>query len=251
MNMKFKTNFLQKWKKYFDDAELPIAFYYTNEEGRAELVKPGSVHRCIIAALDLVRQGKSLCFNVGSIGCFGGRRYLGFTETIREDFEYFLSCGIPGKMEGERYKKTPQIVTQITKNAPPFKAPAKFVVFKRWDLLEEADEPEVVVFFASPDVLSGLFTLANFDTVEPNSVISPFGSGCSSIVQNPYLEGKSRDPRAVLGLFDVSARPFIPENSLSFSVPMIKFVTMVANMEESFLITKSWKQVQKRIRRTQ
>lgn len=26
------------------------------------------------------------------------------------NFEYFLSCGIPGKLEGERYKKTPELV---------------------------------------------------------------------------------------------------------------------------------------------
>ncbi len=31
------------WRKYFNNAELPISFYYTNEEGHAETVKPGSV----------------------------------------------------------------------------------------------------------------------------------------------------------------------------------------------------------------
>jgi hypothetical protein len=48
-------------------------------------------------------------------------------------------------------------------------------------------------------------------------------------------------------LFDVSARPYIPENTLSFSVPMRKFERMARNMEESFLTTNSWKAVQKRI----
>lgn len=115
-------------------------------------------------------------------------------------------------------------------------------------MLEEWDEPAVVIFFARPDVLSGLFTLANFDEAEPNGVFAPFAAGCGSIVHYPYLEKDSERPRAVLGMFDVSARPFVPENCLTFSVPMNKFARMIDNMEESFLITRSWAKVNKRIK---
>jgi uncharacterized protein (DUF169 family) len=153
-------------------------------------------------------------------------------------------------MEGEHYKKTPEIAAEAMKLTPPFEAPTRFIVFKRWDQLDESDKPDVVIFFARPDVLSGLFTLANFDETEPNGVFAPFGSGCSSIVQYPFLEKSSPRQRAVLGLFDVSARPFVPENTLSFSVPMRKFERMVHNMEESFLTTNSWKAVKKRIQKT-
>jgi hypothetical protein len=51
MHTAIRDNFITKWRKYFGNAELPITFYYTGDEGRAELVKPGSAHRCIIAAL--------------------------------------------------------------------------------------------------------------------------------------------------------------------------------------------------------
>jgi len=106
----------------------------------------------------------------------------------------------------------------------------------------------VVIFYASPDVLSGLFTLAGFEETGRESVIAPFGAGCGSIVLYPYLE-KDRDrPRAVLGMFDVSARPYVPKEILSFSLPMNKFRSMVTNMEESFLITKSWAKLRKRIK---
>ena len=247
MDCRFKENFVVLWKRFFGEAELPITFYYTNEEEHAELVKPGSLHRCLIAALQLVREGKPLCFDANSIGCFGGRRYLGFRSKLRPNFEYFLSYGIPGKMEGERYKKTPEIAAEAMKFTQPFEAPSRFIVFKRWDQLLESDNPAVVIFFAPPDVLSGLFTLANFDETEPNGVFAPFGSGCLSIVQYPFLEKDSIRQRAVLGLFDVSARPFVPENTLSFSVPMRKFERMIQNMEESFLTTNSWRLIQKRI----
>ena len=139
------------------------------------------------------------------------------------------------------------MVKEMMKHMPAFKAPAKFIVFKRWDMLEASDEPAVVIFFAKPDVLAGVFTLANYDEVEQHGVITPFGAGCSTIVMYPYLERDADRPRAVLGMFDVSARPFVPKEDLTIAVPMNKFVRMIENMEESFLITPSWDKVKKRI----
>jgi uncharacterized protein (DUF169 family) len=198
---------------------------------------------------DLVkaRGGKDVVFNAEAVGCGGGKKYLGFTEFIRPEFEYFLSYGIPGKVEGERYKKSPELVREIMKKQPSFSAPGQYIVFKRWDRLEENDFPEGIIFFCSPDVLSGIFTLANFDEAEPNGVFSPFGAGCASIVLYPYMENSSSRPRAVLGMLDVSARPCVSADVLTLAVPMKKFVRMVAHMEESFLITPSWRKVKRRI----
>jgi hypothetical protein len=120
-----------------------------------------------------------------------------------------------------------------------FTAPSLYIVFKRFDMLEQSDDPDAVIFFAAPDVLSGLFTLANYDEAGPNDVFCPFSAGCGSIVQYPYLEKSSARPRAVIGMFDVSARPCVPKETPTFSVPMNKFIRMVDNMEESFLITRS------------
>lgn len=249
MDLKIKEEFMGLWEKYFDRAELPIALYYTDDPGRAKSVESPSGHRCVICDLIKVREGEALCFTADTVGCGGGKRYLGFGREVMPDFEYFLSCGIPGKLEGERYKKSPELVKEAMKKLPDFRAPAKSLVFKRWDMLEETDDPEVVIFFALPDVLSGLFTLANFDEVDPNGVFAPFAAGCGSIVQYPYLEERSDPPRCVLGMFDVSARPCVPQNTLTFSAPMKKFVRMIENMRESFLITSSWEKVNERINR--
>ena len=249
MDKKLKGKFLSLWKKYFEGAALPIVFSYTDEAESVQCVKPPKGHRCVITDLSKVRTGNPLCFAVDSIGCGGGKRYFGFSHEIMPDFEYFLSCGIPGKLEGERYKKSPELVNEAMKRMPEFRAPARYIVFKPWDMLEERDEPDVVIFFAGPDVLSGLFTLANFDEADPNGVFAPFAAGCGSIVQYPYLEKTSDHPRGVLGMFDVSARPWVPGDVLTFSVPMNKFVGMVENMEESFLITPSWAMVGRRINR--
>ena len=123
MDLAFKDAFMRLWRERFDGAELPICFYYTDEEGRAERPAARDLPRCLIGALSEVRNGRSLCFDAEAIGCPGGRRYAGFTEQIRPDFEYFLSCGIQGKMEGERYKKTPELVREAVRLAPAFKAP--------------------------------------------------------------------------------------------------------------------------------
>lgn len=115
--------------------------------------------------------------------------------------------------------------------------------------MEDGDHPAVVIFFAPPDVLSGLFTLANFDEVLPDAVFAPFGAGCATIVDYPFRELKFSGQRAVLGMFDVSARPCVPATVLTFAVPWPKFVSMADNMNESFLITKSWNKVRARMKR--
>ena len=240
-----KQQFIDRWNKYFPGAELPVAFYYTDNPGDAQPFRVDTQH-CFIGDLAASRQGRALCFDTKSVACFGGKRYLGFSQNLMPNFEYFLSCGIPGKLEGERYKKTPELVRELLNSVPAFTAPAKFIIFKCWDLLEEKDEPQVVIFFAPPDILSGLFTLANYDDPSNQAVYCPMGAGCGTIVQYPLLESRSDHPRAVLGMFDVSARPGVDANCLTFSVPMQKFERMVSDMDESFLITGSWEKVRDR-----
>jgi hypothetical protein len=107
-----------------------------------------------------------------------------------------------------------------------------------------------VIFFARAEVLSGLFTLANFDQSDPNGVICPMGAGCSSIIYYPWLEQQKEDPKAVLGMFDPSARPCVPLDVLTMAFPMKKFARVIGYMEESFLITKTWDTVKKKIERS-
>jgi uncharacterized protein (DUF169 family) len=246
MDLDLKQRFLTRWEAYFPGAELPIGFYYTDDAGRAAPAEPKE-RGCLICELARVRQGTPLQFDVEAVACGGGRRYLGFVPELRPGFEYFLSCGIPGEMEGERYKKSPELVKALMESMPRFDAPGRTILFKRWDRMDEQDEPAVVVFFAPPDVLSGLFTLAGYDEVNLEAVIAPFSSGCGSMVYHPYQELQAERPRCVLGMFDVSARPCVPSNVLTFAVPWPKWVRMVGDMEESFLITESWRQVRSRI----
>jgi hypothetical protein len=247
MEKGLKEQFVEKWERHFPGASLPICFYYTDDEQQGEPVKPYPGMHCLIRELARVRVGESVSFAGNTIGCAGGRHYLGFSQRLRHDFNYFLSCGIPGKLEGERYKASPELVAEQLKHNPPIPAPAGRIVFKRWDTLTESDDPAVVIFFAPPDVLSGLFALANFDESDSQAVIAPMGSGCASLAYYPCRELQSSHPRAVLGMFDVSARPWVPPGELTLAIPWPKFLRMVPEMDQSFLITESWSKVRMRI----
>lgn len=247
MDLDFKDHFTNQWERYFLKADLPVTFYYTDEVTDEDLEESRNESRCLIGNLIRVRRGHTFVYTNSSPGCLGGKRYTGFSQKLRKDFEYFLSCGIEGKLEGEHYKKSPGLVEAMLKTQPPFIAPGHYLVFKRWDKLTETDEPSAVIFFAKPDVLSALFTLANYDTADLNGVISPMGSGCSSIVQHALKELKSENPRCILGMFDISARPYVPSDTLTMTVPMNRFIEMVKNMDESFLNAGSWKSVMERM----
>ncbi|MCU0610847.1 MAG: DUF169 domain-containing protein [Candidatus Eisenbacteria bacterium] len=249
MDPTISQRFAEGWKRYFPGSELPIAYWYSDSVDPATQAPHATGHRCIICDLARVRRGDVIAFDKTAVACGGGKRYLGFSSELHPRFEHFLSCGIPGKLEGERYKKSPRLVREMMKEQAAFEAPGRYIIFAPWDLLRGPDQPEVVVFFATCDVLAGLFTLANYDRVDPHGVIAPMGSGCSSIVQHPRRELASDEPRAVLGMFDVSARPCVAGSELTFAVPWPLFTRMVANMDESFLITPSWTKVRDRISR--
>lgn len=57
MDSKFKIYFIDRWRKYFDDADLPICYFYSNQIGDYELSHTKNEHRCMICNLNRVREG--------------------------------------------------------------------------------------------------------------------------------------------------------------------------------------------------
>jgi len=251
MDTALRDTFIRQWNTFFPGEELPITFGIGQDTGTVKKAPAPKGWRCLVCDLSRIRKGTDQVFDRGSLSCSGAQFYLGYTTERRPEFRYFLSTGKPGVVEGERYKRTPEIVDGWDRHRETIPSAGKCYTFKRWDRLTKADEPEVVIFFARPEVLSGLFTLANFDESDPNGgVICPFGSGCGSMVYWPWLEGQKEHPRAVLGMFDPSARPCVPLDVLTFAVPIGKFEEMIGYMEESFLITPTWEKVKRKIRRS-
>jgi len=245
MDMKIKSDFIDKWKNYFPGSELPIACYYADELNGAEFPDAPKPKRkgltCIFSQLAPVRRGKARAFNQDNLGCFGSKGTLGFIPHGADEQTVDFLVNV------ERFKKSAEHIISMFKSNPPVTAEGKYLVFKRWDLLTEKDEPQVVFFFCEPDVISGLHGLANFDTMDPNGVITPNWSGCDMLIGFAMKELKSEDPKAVIGLFDPSARICVKPNVLSFSTPWPKFLTMLENMDDCFLNTYVWEKIRKRL----
>ena len=250
MDIILRDRFIVLWQKYFPGIDLPITFEFRKESLSSQKVPPPNGWRCIICQIGRVRNGTPLVFDSHSITCRGGLLFSGYSHERPPHFQHFLSHGEPGVVEGERYKQAPEIVDEWMKNIVPLPSDGKELFFSRWDQLTEQDNPEVVIFFARPEVISGLFSLANFDQGDPNGVICPMGAGCSSIIYYPWHEQQKDDPKVVLGMFDPSARGCVPLDVLTIAFPMKKFARVVEYMEESFLITKTWNTVQKKMERS-
>jgi len=231
--------------------ESPLGIYYTNDKPEGVTPKEGmkeGISGCMIGLLQNARKkGKTVYFDKGHFGCPGGGYYMGFLEKARPDIEYFLSCGIPGQMEGERYIKTPELAREYFGKMKPRPAPATYCVFQPIEQFQKERKPEVVVFFVPPDILAGLFTLTNYALERTDGVYTPFGSGCSAILTHSLKEAGKEQPRSILGMFDVSARPMVEKEVLTLSMPYSLFLKILENVPGSFLQTESWKKVLQRI----
>jgi hypothetical protein len=81
------------------------------------------------------------------------------------------------------------------------------------------------------------------------AVYTPFGSGCSTLLTYPLNEAEKEGPHAILGMFDVSARPMVERDILTLAMPYSIFLRLLENVSGSFLETESWKKVHQRIQK--
>ena len=248
MNL-FSENLWKQFKDTLGLKESPFGIYYTNDKPEGVTPKEG-ISGCMMGLLQNARKkGTTVYFDKGHFGCPGGAYYMGFFESPRPNIEYFLSCGIPGELEGERYIKTPERAREYFSKMIPRRAPATYCVFRPIELLQDGPEPEVVAFFSQPDILSGLFTLTNYALERTDAVYAPFGSGCGAILTYPLKEAGKEQPHAILGMFDISARPMVEKEILTIAMPYSMFSKILENVSGSFLQTESWKKVLHRIQK--
>lgn len=193
---------------------------------------------------------KTAYFSAEKFGCPGCAFWLGFMKPQTEAIVHYVSTGIPDRMEGELYCESPDALRNIQNEIDPEPAPGKFCVVKPLSLFTDNEKPEQVVFFARPETLSGLHQLATFVTNDPEVVTSPWGAACTNMITWPYKFKARGEQRAVLGGWDPSARKFFGTDELTFTVPFDMFVQMRDRYKESFLTTKTWTTVQRKIHRS-
>lgn len=254
----------------------PVGIVFADEvpEG-ARQFQPGK-WGCTMFMLAAATRGETAVFGKDSFGCQGGGTGLGFGNQYKtfaggeECFKYFLSVGnaqweegrkageqvksfmLPEAyhhfMEGERYMKSPELVGKFIESLPIREIEAEYVVFKPLkEINEEKDDLRVVVFLVNMDQVAALTVLANYGRGHNENVIFPFAAGCQSIGIYPYREAERSEPRAVLGLNDISARVYLKrilkKDLMSFAMPLSLFQEMEANLAGSFLMENTWRQL--------
>lgn len=231
------NKFIGNYKVAFSkNASLPVAFWYSE----TPLAEPKRINGCFFKGMNEVRDGKPLSLDVETIGCGGGKFYTGFTE-MPEFVPQFVSIK-------EKYKETPEMVIDFIDKLNVPKAKSLYLNFLRIDHLEKLDNIEGLLFFVSPDILSGLATWAYFDNNSLDAITSIFGSGCSNMITTTVTENAKGGRRTFLGLFDPSARPYFAANELSLAIPLSRFKEMYNTMERSCLFdTHAWGKIKARI----
>ena len=207
---KFIENYREAFGEY---AELPIVFWYSD-----------------------ILENETVKVN----GCFfKSMSNTGFTD-MPEHVPTFVSLK-------ERYKQTPEMVKSFIEQLGVPRAEKEYLHFARIDKVETFDHLEGILFLVNPDILSGLTTWAFFDNNKEDTVISTFGSGCSSVVTQTILENRKGGYRTFIGFFDPSVRPYFEADILSYTIPMSRFKVMYETMRSSCLFdTHAWGKIRER-----
>jgi len=251
--------------------EEPLGVFYTDREpsqgfspkpmdlpdrdkeakGQVDWRRVFSEFSCVVGNIWRARRKKSAAFfDSTRFGCLGGAFFLGFVKPQTETIIHYVSTGVPGQMEGEWYVDSPDTLRAIFDRIDPRPAPARWCVFKPLSLFEEGESPELVIFFARPEVMAGLHQLACFVTSNPEVVASPWGAACANLVAWPLHYLERGQERAVLGGWDPSARKFFKTDELTLTVPLSLFRAMLARWRESFLGKEVWDLCRKKVSRS-
>ena len=230
------SEFIENYREAFGDAApLPIALAYDS----APATDVRSVPKCMIGAISKVRNGEALTLSADNVLCGGGGLYTAF-RPMPERVPVFVS-------EVEHYKKTKEMVIDYVDSLKISLTDKPYLNFVRVDKLENWDDAEALIFFATPDMLSGLCTWAFYDNNDSDAVTTQFASGCASIITFAVDENRSGGRRCFLGMLDPSARPLVPANELTFTIPMSRFKEMLTTMNDSALYQKAFSALKRRI----
>jgi len=228
--------FVEHFREAFGEAvPLPIALWY----GDTAVAANSRVPRCMVGAIRKVCNGDSLTLTTENVQCGGGGLYTAF-RPMPDRVPLFVS-------ETEHYKRTPDMVREYVAGLDLEITDKPYLNFVRIDRLDNWNGVEAVVFFATPDVLSGLCTWAYYDNNAEDAVVAKFASGCAAVVSFATVENRRGGRRCFLGMFDPSARLLVPKDELTFTIPMSRFAEMLVTMSDSALYQKAFSIVRRRI----
>ncbi len=230
--------FIHNFREAFGaTVDLPFVFWYSDIPISEDIEK---INGCFFKSFDKLKEGEQISLSTERIGCMGGKFYTGFSE-MHERIPNFVSLK-------EKYKKTPEMVIDFIQRMKVPSTDKIYLNISPIDKIDSFDNILGIIFFAAPDVLSGLASWTFFDNNADDAIVTKFGSGCSSIFTDTVVENSNNGRRTFLGLFVPSVRRYIEPDILSFAIPMSRFKEMYFTMRESCLFdTPAWSKVRNRI----
>jgi len=256
----------KKYREFMDTLEYceqPLAAYYsdkkpavhTGPEGGffVDIKKSGDIlslagnaeklqqqkkekYRCMFQFLTQTRKKHiPSVFDHDNYGCPGCRFYLGFVKKLPRFNHFFISTGIPVLYKGERFAPTPASSKRHAGLLEGIRQKGSYVIFEQFENMSSDIKPELVIFFCNVEILSGLITLIRFVTDESDAVQSPFAAGCASLFSWPMKYKQEGLEKAVLGVFDPAARPYLSLGEMTLSIPYSLFKKMLSKFKKSFL----------------
>lgn len=252
--------------------ESPFGVYYTDVKPDGYGPKPGELFSrdreaageidwlkarenfaCLIKNIWLARTKKKAAWiSHEECGCMGGGYFSGLYGPYLNRNVGFVSTGIPeAAIEGEHYLPSIESMTAFLDDCRPPIGNGKYCVLKPLEQFTEDEPPLVVIFFARPEVLTGLHSLAGYALGSHNAVAAPFGAGCTCIIGWPLVYHERGQECAVLGGFDPSARKFMKPDEMTLAIPISMYGKMLEVMEISALTRHTWQDVRKKVRRSE
>lgn len=229
----------------------PGEIFSREREAAGEIDWPNAFSKftCFVGSIRLARQKKKAAWiSHEECGCMGGGFYSGVYGPYVEMIPLYVSTGIPGTpLDGEHYFPSPESMRNFLADCAPQTGRGKYCVLKPLEQFTETEQPLSVTFFARPEVLTGLYSLAGYATGNHNVVVSPFGAGCTNIVAWPLVYEQRGQECAVLGGFDPSARKYMKTDELTLSIPLALYRKMLNVMETSTLTRETWVGVRKKV----
>jgi uncharacterized protein (DUF169 family) len=273
----------QEFMKCLGATESPIVAYYSNELPEKYIGPKGGFEVNITGPVDAVKnvlkfdkileeKNKSFhcafeyimktrkskipsVFSYENFGCLGFKFYSGYSNKLPTFNNYFVSTGIPGLHKGERLFSNPTSAKNSAKKLEGRDIKGKFLIFTCYDKLDENITPDVIIFFGNPETITGLIGMTRFVTGNDDGVHSIYCSGCTSIFAWPMQFKKQNIDEAVLGIFDIAARPYLNLGELSIAFSNNLFLKFLNNYKKSFLfkykqddkdVIFNWKDTRKR-----
>jgi hypothetical protein len=126
-------------------------------------------------------------------------------------------------------------------NQPPYKRAREYVVIGPLRK-EQYEYLKTITFYVNPDQLSLLITGAEYCNASNvhHPVTAVYGSGCGQLAA---VFADLSMPAATIGGTDIAMRPYLPRDTLAFTVTKPMFEQLCRLDESSFLYKSFWSNV--------